>query len=288
MQKEETINHLFMECNRARKIWFGSNLGITFSTNHRNFVDWLLYCFTTLKDEDLCYLASVTYEIWYARNLHVFEDRDIEDAKILEQAYTTIMDYQKATQNEASHMQRDNRYRVNPKPTNNHTRAQHASHKWKKPIHGEIKGNCDANLSIEGRWGIGAMFRDREGHTLASATWQLPGFNDPNTAEACALYLMTKLAVDCCFTSVEFESDCASIIKGVNEFQANHRTYSNNLLLSVNRMRARFRFCSFRHISRRANKVAHNIALLAHTVPNYVWLEETHESIVNLVHLDLF
>jgi hypothetical protein len=202
MQKEETINHLFMECDRARIIWFRSKLGITFNTNHRNFVDWLLYCFTTLKDKELCYLASVTYEIWFARNLHVFENRDMDDTKILEKAYTTIMDYQKATQNEISHMQSDNRYRINSRSNNNHTRTQHASHKWKKPLHGEIKGNCDANLNIEGMWGIGAIFLDRDGRALAYATWQLPGFNDPKTAEAGALYLMIKLAAECCFTSV--------------------------------------------------------------------------------------
>jgi hypothetical protein len=38
-QKEETISHLFMECNKASRIWFGSYLGIKFNSTHRSFND---------------------------------------------------------------------------------------------------------------------------------------------------------------------------------------------------------------------------------------------------------
>jgi hypothetical protein len=276
-----------MDCDRARKTWFGSNLGIIFTTNHTSFIDWLLYCFSNLKDKDLCYLASVTYGIWFARNLLIFENYDMDDMTILEKASTAIMNYQKATHEDQSNMHYNTHRSTNPKSTNQHPRTQRDNQKWKKPHQGEIKGNCDANLHVDGVWGMGAIFRDRNGRTLASATWLIPGFNDPKTAEACALYLMTRLAAECCFTSVEFESDCESVIKGVNEFQATQRSYTNNLLFSVNLLRDRFRFCSFTHISRRANNVAHNLAILAHSIPNYIWMEETHESIVTLVHLDL-
>jgi hypothetical protein len=39
-----------MECNKANKIWFGSYLGIKFNPNHRSFIEWLIYCFDTLKE----------------------------------------------------------------------------------------------------------------------------------------------------------------------------------------------------------------------------------------------
>jgi hypothetical protein len=160
MPKEETITHLFMDCDRARKIWFGSNLGITFTSNHINFIDWLFYCFTTLKDKDLCYLVSVTYGIWFARNLLIFENHDLEDSMTLEKAYTTIMDYQKANHDEPSYTCSNTHYRANPMSNNQRTRTQRAIHKWKKPLQGEIKGKCDANLNVDGVWGIGAIFRD--------------------------------------------------------------------------------------------------------------------------------
>jgi hypothetical protein len=62
-------------------------------------------------------------------------------------------------------------------------------------------------------WGLGAIFRDEEGQVVASATWERSGFNDPATAEAFALYLTMRLAAECCFTNVEFESDCLNVSK---------------------------------------------------------------------------
>jgi hypothetical protein len=53
-------------------------------------------------------------------------------------------------------------------------------------------------------------------------------------------------------------------------------------------MRDCFQACSFTHIDRRANKVAHRLASLAHEAHNCVWIEETHPSISPLVILDQF
>jgi hypothetical protein len=95
-QKEETISHLFMDCNRANRIWFGSYLGIKFNPNHMSFIDWLFYCLATLKEQELCYIAAITYGIWFARNKMVFENHELEDRVIINMATTTIQDYQKA------------------------------------------------------------------------------------------------------------------------------------------------------------------------------------------------
>jgi hypothetical protein len=39
LQKEETIEHAFMHCERASKIWFGSRLNIKFDSSHNSFSD---------------------------------------------------------------------------------------------------------------------------------------------------------------------------------------------------------------------------------------------------------
>ncbi|PNX76842.1 hypothetical protein L195_g032801 [Trifolium pratense] len=95
LQKEETINHAFMECQRAAKPWFGSRLGIRFDNNHKNFIDWLAHSINNLNNEDLSYVASITYGIWYARNCQVFENRDIDDKVINGKALENILEYQK-------------------------------------------------------------------------------------------------------------------------------------------------------------------------------------------------
>jgi hypothetical protein len=123
---------------------------------------------------------------------------------------------------------------------------------------------------------------------VASATWERSGFNDPATAEAFALYLTTRLAAECCFTSVEFESDCLTVVTRVNSPEPSARSYFENMIRGVQVNIARFRQCSFKHIDRKANRAAHSLAGLAHSNPDYIRLEETHPLIVPIVLMDLF
>jgi hypothetical protein len=66
--KEETLDHTFMKCQHASKIWFGSKLGINFNNSHINISNWIIYALNHLNSEDLIYMAAITYGIWYARN----------------------------------------------------------------------------------------------------------------------------------------------------------------------------------------------------------------------------
>jgi hypothetical protein len=259
-QKEETINHLFMECHKANRIWFGSYLGINFNPTHRSFIDWLIYCLANLKEDELCYIAAIIYGIWFARNKKVFETHDLEDSTIINMATTTIQDYQKAMatmQNKNSNNQNNNNSRNSDNPsiarryTNNSN--HNLNHKWKKPRAGTIKANCDANLKIDGTWGLGAICRNEHGQVVASATWQRSGFNDPATAEAFALYLTMRFAADCCFTSVDFESDSLKVVNSVNSQDSNLRNYFGNLIRGIQLNLARFRRVSIKHIDRKAN-----------------------------------
>jgi hypothetical protein len=52
--------------------------------------------------------------------------------------------------------------------------------------------------------------------------------------------------------------------------------------------RALFLHSSFSHIDRKANRVTHELAALAHIVQNCIWMEDTHPSIVPFVLSDLF
>jgi hypothetical protein len=199
-----------------------------------------------LKSE-LCYIAAITYGIWFARNKMVFENLELEDKLVIEMATTTIRDYQIANIQNKDYNNGEHRSYNNGgdnRRTSNRI-VQRRNQKWKKPRSGSIKANCDANLAIDGSWGLGAIFRDEEGHVVASATWVRAGFNDPTTAEAYALYLTTRLAADCCFINVEFESDCLNVVKSVNSLSPSPRNYLGNLIRGIHLNLARFRHCSF-------------------------------------------
>jgi hypothetical protein len=284
MKREETISHLFMRCDRAAHVWFGSNLGVNFTPNHSYFLEWLFYCITSLNEEDLVAISAIIYGIWWARNKLVFDNYDMEDKAIIDQAYSSIKDYQQMNNHELykkdiinkRSSNYNNRYRNN-KPL-----------KWSKPRVGRIKANSDANLSIEGWWGLGAIFRDDSGDILASATWRVPGLNDPSTTEACALFFTVLLAIDCCFHNVDFEVDCSTVADRVNKVVPNPRSYLGNYFRVIFEHRAIVHNNSVSQISRKANSVAHGLSLLAHSEPNCIWMEDTHPQIVPLVFKDLF
>jgi hypothetical protein len=157
----------------------------------------------------------------------VFENLELEDRLIIDMATTAIQDYQKANMQNKDYdngdLRNNNNHDNTRRPTNRSN--NHLHQKWKKPRTGIIKANCDANLSIDGSWGLGAIYRDEEGQVVASATWVRSGFNDPATAEACALYLTMRLAAECCFTNVDFESDCLNVVKNVNSSTSSPRNY---------------------------------------------------------------
>jgi hypothetical protein len=254
-----------------------------FDHRHSNIADWITHALNNLNTEDLIYMAAIAYGIWFARNQMIFESTEMDDDKVINNATKCIQEFQRATQIPSSESINTNydtssNHRPRLRPTTN----KH----WSRPNEGTIKVNCDANLSREGRWGLGAIFRDSDGEILAAATWELPGTDDATLAEACALYKVVSLAYECCFMDVSFESDNSSIVLMLNEDRI-PRNYVGNFIRGINCNREYFRNCSFKHIGREANKAAHGLALLAHDEPNRVWLEETPPQIVSILLRDL-
>ncbi|KAL4330485.1 hypothetical protein AHAS_Ahas13G0404800 [Arachis hypogaea] len=49
-----------------------------------------------------------------------------------------------------------------------------------------------------------------------------------------------------------------------------------------------FRFVEFSHVKRKGNKVAHELATLALTTPNCMWMEDAPSHVQNLAMLDVF
>ncbi|KAK2355525.1 Ribonuclease H superfamily protein [Trifolium repens] len=108
----------------------------------------------------------------------------------------------------------------------------------------------------------------------ATATWEVPGNDNPLLAEAYVLYHAVRFAMECCFRTVFFESDSAGLIKLLNSDEQNPRSYVGSIVEGIKCSRSSFRFCSFKHINRESNQAAHNLALWAHSEPNRMWIEE--------------
>jgi hypothetical protein len=280
-QKEETIEHVFKECLIADRIWFGSKLGIRINSIQGSFQDWLIYAINTLNEEDLSYVATICYGISYARNQQIFENRHIEEHETISKAQISIQEFNLA--------QTTGNCRKTPRSNNNQrcARLPNFDKRWNKPRSNFIKINYDANLSQTGRWGLGATYRDSDGKLLAAATWEMPGSDDAELAEASALYNTILLVGDCCFQNIEVESDNASVIALLKSFVFCPRTYVGNYVWGIHCNKHKFRAWYFNHISRNANKAAHSLAALAHLEPNRIWLEETPPTLVPILFSDV-
>jgi hypothetical protein len=274
-----------MKCHFASRVWFGSKLGVNFNNIHTSFIEWLTHAINSLNEDDISYVAAITYSLWFARNQQVFDLRCMEDEHVINRANLSIQEYQSTLAYETANLSTQHQHQTTSSSTPN--RCSNANKRWTRPNNGVIKVNCDANLTIEGSWGLGAIYRDSEGATLAAATWVVPGSKDPTLAETCALYKAILLALDCGFYDVDCESDNATVISFVNNVSSSPRSYVGNFVQGILCNRVRFRRIAFRPISRKANTVAHSLAGLAHIEPNRVWIENAHPSIVPLLIRDL-
>ncbi|KAK2400574.1 Ribonuclease H superfamily protein [Trifolium repens] len=282
--KEETTDHTFMHCEHVSKVWFGSKLSINFHNTQASFAEWLRFAIINLKKEDLIYIASIIYGIWYARNQQVFENKTLTDTEVLRIADTNIHDYIIATNN-------DDLYHPSkgqPRSTSHQQGAtRNRSNQWRRPDERIIKVNSDASLTTAGKWGLGVTCRDNTGMITAAATWEIPGNNDPLLAEAYALYHAVRFAIDCCFQSVIFESDNERLIKLLGGVDQIPRNYVGNIVRGIKCNRDSFRFCNFQHIYRESNQTAHHLAIWAHSEPNMMWIEENPPAIVPYILKDL-
>jgi len=95
--KIETITHTFMQCPKVFRIWFGSSLTIKFpEQSNLIFTDWL-FDFIIHNDESaLINIATILYNIWFARNIHIYEEKDTPEDEIILRADHSIMDFWKA------------------------------------------------------------------------------------------------------------------------------------------------------------------------------------------------
>ncbi|KAH1032837.1 hypothetical protein J1N35_045011 [Gossypium stocksii] len=98
----------------------------------------------------------------------------------------------------------------------------HSSQKWEKPPIGLIKINVDATMADD-KIGIGVVAWDSDGFVIGGITTCKEEHRSVEWAELCALSALSEginLAHTNCFVKINFETDCASIVKRVRK---NHK-----------------------------------------------------------------
>uniref|UniRef100_A0A803MYZ7 RNase H type-1 domain-containing protein n=1 Tax=Chenopodium quinoa TaxID=63459 RepID=A0A803MYZ7_CHEQI len=225
-------------------------------------------CFERSPSNEPALFRTVCWEIWSARNKWIFEGTRCEPKRSMEYVSKLLIE-----------LQGDEQPKV--------LMGGGSKQRWKLPNSGWVKVNVDRGVSEGLGASAGAMIRDSGGGALLAAAWRTEERWQPCIAEAKAIYLGIKVAIEAGYSRVRLESDCLAIIDAI---VARERGRSSlHLILDDNYHVFSFlRSVSWSFIHREGNKVAHG---LAHCLPweigSSVWLSDFPACIVSLLNKDL-
>ena len=179
--------------------------------------------------------------MWYNRNKLLHGEIGLPPLQILEMAKSIVEDYREAFS------------LVSPSLSSTQSC-------WVAPPSGFLKVNVDGASSIDCSriFGVGVIIRDDTGRVVAALCKALPVHHPAELTEFFALEHGVLLAQELNISNVIFESDAASIISFVT--QDCNGGAMGHLVHSIVSVKSMFSSCSFHHVKRIYNKVAHELA----------------------------
>ena len=105
------------------------------------------------------------------------------------------------------------------------------------------------------------IIRDCNGHIVAALSKYLPGRFAADQVEALAMEQGILLAQELQLSQVILESDALVVVQALNDNSTGSEL--GHILQGIQLVRESFEFCSFKHVNRDFNVVAHELAQLA-------------------------
>ena len=156
--------------------------------------------------------------------------------------------------------------------------------KWEPPDLGVLKVNYDGALFTKtGRAGLEVVIRNSEGAVMASLSQQIPQPTTVAQVEALATRRALEFALEIGITSAVFEEDSDTISKDLNNSERSLALHGH-LIEDVKALTPSFNCCSFVHVCRQGNRVAHALVRWAINSPSLtIWMEDVPPDISSVV-----
>jgi ribonuclease HI len=240
----EDINHIFMECEWSKRVWFDSNLTINFNRGpNSSFIEWIIQSIQHRPKQIIEEIASITYSIWFARNKLVFQEQNIPVNESLKKAMESLWDYSgKAALTKQTQTQNPSR------ECNNKS--------WSLPPKGTLKLNVDAHCLSDGRWGIGLLLRGDDGDCVGAFTTMVKGGEDVTMAEALGLREAQQTVNRLKLHNVAIEMDAKRVVDAILQ-KSYPKVYWGRVAKSCEDWFGKNQSVSLRWVSREANAAAH-------------------------------
>lgn len=160
--------------------------------------------------------------------------------------------------------------------------------KWSPPPVGLYKANFDAALFDNSELArIGAVVRDSSGNIMGALSQKISRPQLVEHAEALAACRAMILVKELMLFQVCFEGDCQRVIHAINAPGA-CRTLFGHIIEEIRCISSSLVECSFLHVRREGNKLAHALARRAVLVADTdVWVEELANDLEDVFQSDL-
>nr|POF00754.1 putative ribonuclease h protein [Quercus suber] len=240
----ETTTLALLHCDHAKLTWaFWHNCPMDLSSSSCDLVDIALDLITKGSLNDLEIFFAIAWFIWWNRNQAIHKDLGFPPSHAWEMVGRVMVEFKAAYS-----------LPVLPQPL--------PLSKWKAPPTGFFKINTDAAaFDGGGNSCIGVVIRDNLGNVLAASSKVLAASFSTKISEALAMQEGVLLATEMDVSHTMFEFDSLSIIQEIND--GFHGGELGHIIRNIRDVSATFTWCSFQHLKREGNRVAHELARVA-------------------------
>uniref|UniRef100_A0A803MUC9 RNase H type-1 domain-containing protein n=1 Tax=Chenopodium quinoa TaxID=63459 RepID=A0A803MUC9_CHEQI len=242
--EDESELHCLRDCITARLLWDECDLGSAMTGCFQSFGELAAACFERLPREEHGLFMTVCWEIWGARNRWIFEGERCDPRRSMDYV-TKLISELKGEEGKGGCV------------------VGRARQRWIPPPAGWAKLNVDGGVCEGLGSSAGAVIRDEKGMALLAAAWSFEDLWEPRIAEAKALLLGVKAAVEAGFVRVVVESGCQGLINAMKS-QEDGRSCFHMILDDTRHFCSLLGSVSWSFVRREGNRVAH---VLAHSMP---------------------
>ena len=160
--------------------------------------------------------------------------------------------------------------------------------RWSPPAENLYKANFDSALFEHlGFAGLGVVVRDDRGYVLVALSQKIALPQSVEMAKALAAKRAVQLASEMSFLRVMVDGDCKRVVQAL-QAQGRSFTLYRHVIEDVRRIGAMLQTCSFHHVLREGNSLAHSLARRpVLTADTDVWVEELPSDLDDVFQNDL-
>ena len=160
--------------------------------------------------------------------------------------------------------------------------------KWSPPVESGYKANFDAAFFDNSELaGLGLVVRDSSGNIMGALSQKISRPQSMEHAEALVARRAVILVKELMLFQVCFEGDCQRVIQAINAPGA-CRTLFGHIIEEIRCFSSSLVSCSFIHVRREGNKLAHALARRAVlSVDTDVWVEKLPNDLDDVFRFDL-